>query len=483
MRQSPHFLSIAARRSLLALPLLLLNACSTNPSGPTSASSVAVPSQWRQSAADAGPLDPASLARWWTRFDDPVLDRLIDGALVNSPDVRTALSKIAESRAVRATTKASLFPSLSAGVSGASTRTHNRNTGVTSTSESYGASLDASWEVDLFGKQLQTLSAADADLAQTAENFHAAQVSLAAEIASAYVTLRSAEARLAVVRSSLATREETLDLTRWREQAGTGAALDTLQANTSLEQTRSSIPALEQTAAQTRNQLALLSGLAPGALDTLLSSKTALPDIPATLATGIPADTLRQRPDVRAAEYAVKAAAARTSSARRERLPSLTLGGSLGVEALKAGRLFNPDSVTASVLGGLTAPIFDAGRIRQTIIVQTEQEKQALIAYESSVLSALSEVENALIAVSRTSETLAALQKAASSAREAQALAALQYKAGTIDLLSLLDTQRTTLSLEEQVVSTRADQISAHIQLYKSLGGGWSPVKTASNAP
>lgn len=275
MRQSFHFLSLAARRSLLALPVLLLNACSTSPSGPTSASSVAVPSQWRQSSADAGPLDTASLARWWTRFDDPVLDRLIDGALATSPDVRTALSKIAGARAVRATTKASLFPSLSAGVSGANTRTHNRNTGITSASESYGASLDASWEVDLFGKQLQTLSAADAYLAQTAENFHAAQVSLAAEIASAYVTLRSAESRLAVVRSSLATREETLVLTRWREQVGTGAALDTLQAGTSLEQTRPSIPALEQTAAQTRNQLALLSGLAPGALDTLLSSKTA----------------------------------------------------------------------------------------------------------------------------------------------------------------------------------------------------------------
>jgi len=482
MSKSPSLPLILARSAMLAIPALLLNGCATTSSGPAASSpSVSVPAHWRQSLADTRPIDTDALSRWWERFNDPVLDQLIAGALSNSPDIRTALSKIAESRAVRGTAKSSLFPSLSAGVSGGGTRTNNRKTGVTSTSESYGASLDASWEMDLFGKQLETLSAADADLAQTSENFHSAQVSLAAEIAAAYVTLRSAESQLSVINSSLATREETLRLTRWREEAGTGAALDTLQAKTSLEQVRASIPPLELTAAQTRNQLALLSGLPPGALDPLLSSRTALPDIPATLSTGIPADTLRQRPDVRAAEYAVKAAAARTSSAKRERLPSLTLSGSLGVEALKAGRLFSPDSVAASILGGLTAPIFDAGLIRQTIAIQTEQEKQALIAYQSSVLSALSEVENALIAISRTSENLDALQKAASSAREAQSLAELQYKAGTIDLLSLLDTQRTTLALEEQIASTQASKVSAHIQLYKSLGGGWSDAKAPTH--
>lgn len=456
--------------------------CASTSKSPAPASTLAVPPQWRQSAADSQPLDIDSLARWWSRFEDPVLDELIADTLANSPDIRTALSLIAESRAVRGTEKAGLLPSLSAGVSGSGSRNRNRRTDTTTTSESYGASLDASWEVDLFGRQRQSLAAADADLAQTTENFHAAQVSLAAEVAAAYVALRSAETRLDVVRRSLETRQETLQLTQWREQAGTGDALDTQQALSSLEQARASIPSLEESVAQGRNQLALLAGRTPGSLDTLLAEKHPLPKTPGQLSVGIPADTLRQRPDVRASEYAVLAAAARTSSARRERLPSLNLSGSIGVEALKAGKLFDPEYIVAGALGSLTAPIFDAGRIRNTITVRTEQEKQSLVSYETIVLTALSEVENALVSVSRNAERLSILERAASAAREAESLAALSYEAGQTDLLTVLDSQRTLLALEEQVVSTAADELNAHIQLYKALGGGWSPVPAAATA-
>jgi outer membrane protein, multidrug efflux system len=481
----PHFLFLAAARHVApAVALLLLPACTTTGSkSPIAASTVPVPANWQQSPAAGASLGTLSLTEWWKRFNDPVLDQLITDAFATSPDIRTAVSKIAESRAVRANSRASLFPSLSAGVSGGGNRTRNRSTDTTTTSESYSASLDASWEVDLFGKQRQALSAADADLAQTRENLHAVQVSLAAEVASAYVTLRSSEAQLDVVNRSLSTRQETLQLTQWREQAGTGDALDSQQAISSLEQARASIPSLQQTVTQTRNQLALLCGRTSGALDTLLATAGPLPATPAQIAAGIPAETLRQRPDVRAAEYGVQAAAARTSSARRERLPSLTLSGSIGVEALKAGKLFDPQTVVSSVLGSLTAPIFDAGRIRNTITIQSEQEKQSLIAYESTVLTALSEVENALVAVSRNAERLATLQRAAAAARSAESLASLQYQAGQVDLLTVLDAQRTLLSLEQQVVSTNADELTAHIQLYKALGGGWTTVASTSSAP
>lgn len=458
-----------------SLALLLLTSCAITPKV-TPASAVVVPPRWIQTPAGAGPLDTVALATWWERFNDPVLDELIAGALANSPDIRTALSKITESRAARGIEKAGLLPSVSGGVSGSGNRIHDRRTDTTTSSESYGASVDASWEVDLFGKQRQTLAAADADASRIAENFHAAQVSLAAETASAYVTLRSAEERLDVVRRSLATRQETLQLTEWREQAGTGDALASQQAVSSLEQARASLPSLEQTVTQTRNQLALLSGRTPGALDELLERRRLFPSVPAQFAAGIPAETLRQRPDIRAAEYAFLAAAARTSAARRERLPSLTLNGSIGVEALKAGNLFDPATVVASALGSLTAPIFDAGRIRNSITIQGEQEKQALLAYESAVLAALSEVENALVSVSRNAERLAILQRAVAAAREAESLASLQYQAGQVDLLTVLDAQRTLLAVEEQVVSTHADELSAHVQLYKALGGGWSPV-------
>lgn len=457
---------------------LLLASCATAPSTPKVATStVAVPDQWRQTTTDldtSASLDATALASWWERFNDPVLNALIANALANSPDIRTAVSKIEESRALRGGEKSVLLPSLSAGVSGGGSRTRNRRTDTTTTSESYGASLDASWEIDLFGKQLKALAAADADLAQTRENLHAAQASLAAEVASTYVDLRAAETRLDVLRRSLTTREETLRLTRWREQAGTGDSLDSTQAVSSLEQARASIPALEQTILQTRNQLALLSGRTPGALDTLLATAGELPRSPGQLAIGIPVETLRQRPDVRAAEYAVQAAAARTSAARRERLPSLNLSGSIGVEALKAGKLADPETIVASILGNLSAPIFDAGRIHNNITVKTERERQSLIACESTVLTSLSEVENALVAVRTNSERLAILDRAETAASEAEHLASLQYQSGQTDLLTVLDAQRTLLSVQDQVVSTNADELTAHIQLYKALGGGWT---------
>ena len=218
----------------------------------------------------------------------------------------------------------------------------------------------------------------------------------------------------------------------------------------------------------------MLSGSTPGALDALLATPHAVPAVPQDLAIGIPAETLRQRPDVRAAERGVDAAFARTSAAQRQRLPSLSLTGSLGVEALKADHLFSPESTITSLLGSLSAPIFNAGRIRANITIQSELGKQAVNAYESIVLTALSEVENALVAVKRNAERLDILTRATTAERDAAKLAGLQYEAGQVDLFVSLEAQRTLLSLEQLEVTTSADRITAYIQLYKALGGGWS---------
>lgn len=470
------FLLSQAPRVLAAGALLILCSCATTGTREKAGKAVAIPAAWQQRTITTGQLDTAALSLWWERFNDPVLNELITGALQSSPDARTALSKIDEYRARRGVAKAGLLPSLDANASGAGTQTEDHTTKLTATNESYGASLDASWQVDLFGRQKQTLNAASADLAQTEEAYYGAQVTVAAEVASAYVTLRSAEAQLAVVQNSLGTRSETVQLTQWREQAGTGSALDTQQSISTLEQSRASIPTLQQTIAQTKNQLALFSGRTPGALDSMLAAPHEVPAVPANIAIGIPAETLRQRPDIRAAERGLEAAFARTLATKRQRFPSLTLTGSLGVDALKAGRLFSPESTVASLVSGLSAPLFDAGLIRKNIAIQSELEKQALIAYESTVLTALSEVENALVAVQRTAERLIILARATAAAREAAKLSALQFEAGQVDLLVSLEAQRTLLSLEQQEVTTAADRTSAFIQLYKALGGGWSPL-------
>jgi outer membrane protein TolC len=193
------------------------------------------------------------------------------------------------------------------------------------------------------------------------------------------------------------------------------------------------------------------------------------------IAAGVPAEALRQRPDVRAAEHALEAAFARTQSAKRAQLPSLNLSGSIGIDALKAGNIFSPEAAIASILAGLATPVIDAGRIRQNIRAVNSRERQVLIAYEATVLNALAEIENALAAVRRYAEQHRIVLKAAAAAHEAVTLAAWQYEAGQVDLLVSLDAQRKLLTLEQQEVTTTAQSANACVQLYQALGGGWSP--------
>lgn len=479
--QTPIFFRNRRQQSVLLIPLvLLLSSCASTGGLPTvSTAKAPVPETWQQAEGDGTTaLDTSQLTAWWAHFKDPVLDQLIDKALSSSPSIRTALSKISQSRAERTISHASLLPTLTAGVSGRNSQTRNHSTDTTTHSEAYSAALDASWEIDLFGKQRLALAASTAALAETTENLHATQVSLAAEVATVYVNLRSSEVQLAIVRRTLETREETTQLTQWREQAGMGDALDSRQAIASLEQARATVPALQQTITELRNQLAILCGQTPGSLDSLLGESPSVPVDLTVISAGIPAETLRQRPDVRAAGYAVQAAAAQAASARRDRLPSLTLSGSLTANASSPSNLFSPDTTVASLVGSLTAPIFSAGKITQNIKIQDELTKQALINYESTVLTAYNEVENALSSIRRNNERLVSLETATNAAREADALARQAYESGSSDYLTVLESERTLLSLEQNLTTTRADLTTAQIQLYKALGGGWSTEST-----
>lgn len=469
-----HTSSLITQSSLISLSALLLAACTTNPGRKAVQGTIATPASWRGEVPKAGTLDRAALERWWEKLQDPVLNKLVSDALTQSPDLRSALSKIAESRARLGVESSGLLPSVNAKASGSGSRTRNSESRVTTRAESYGVGLDASWEIDLLGKQLLSRRAAAADLAQTEATFHAAQVSLSAEVAQTYVNLRSSERQLSVLRDTLKSREETHALVRLRGKAGEASELEVLQSGTSLEQARAGIPALEKSVEAYRLQLTLLCGRAPGTFDELLSKPANVPLFAADLATGIPAETLQQRPDVEGAAQAVYAAADRATVAERNRLPSLSLSGSVGLDSLKAGTVFDPEKTVASLLGSLTAPLFSGGKITQNIRIQHEQTKQALISYEKTVLQALTEVETALSSLSHSNQSAERIAVAAESSRKAAKLALLQYQSGEKDLLTVLDAQRTQLSLEEQLVGYQADITNAHIQLYKALGGGWS---------
>jgi len=432
-----------------------------------------LPVSWKNAADFPTSAPNRDLSRWWKYFEDPTLTRIISEGLAHSPNIASATAQVRAARAQRTATAASLFPAASA--SGSS------NFGVTAidgarrvTSDSYSAGLNASWEADLFGRNRSNLAAASAGLGAAAENLNAVHASLAAEIATAYTRLRADQARLVVLDRNLETRLETAQLAEWRRQAGESDALESIQAAGSLEQARASVPALRQSIAQTRNLLARLSGREPGALAALLSSAgKGIPDPPQRLAVGIPADTIRQRPDVRISGYQLLAAAARTRAAEAEQFPSLRLSGSFGVNALGAAKLFNPETASAGLVAGLAGPIFDAGRIRANIDASDAATEQALQGYRAIILIALSEVEDALIACRRSTERLATLENAARLARESDELARQRYEAGEIDFLQVLDSQRTLLGSEESLLAARTDRTIAYIRLYQALGGGW----------
>ena len=439
-----------------------------------------MPSHWKSQKHSDNPLNAASIRQWWKRFNDPVLDALIVQGLAASPDIKTALSRITESRGERSVVLSGLLPSVTGSASNHIERKDEQSTGLVTRSQTSNLSLDMSWEIDLFGRQLQNLAASTKDVQQTVENYYAAQVTLTADIAAAYITLRGAQARLEVLQHNVKTRSETTQITRWKQEAGISDMLEVQQAVSTLDQARATIPTIEQTISETKNRLCVLCGQTPGKLDRIIDRSRSLPPVPARFAAGIPSEALRNRPDVRAAEDAVLAAYHRKTAAELERLPTVDLSGSLGLEALRTGTIFSPETaartLAGSLLAGLSQPVFKGGRITANIHINEAKAKQAAYSYESSVIAALSEVENALVAIRRTTERLGVLRTADQSASEASKLATRQYEAGSVDLLTVLEVQRTQLSVEEQRVSTEADQLNAFIQLYKSLGGGWQPL-------
>jgi outer membrane protein, multidrug efflux system len=458
-----------ARLCLLLAAAIVAGGCATTTAKPV-APPLAVPGAWQGTGGEAAAPPFRDLSRWWESLGDETLTGLVEKALVASPDLRAAQSRLRQARAQRGLAKADFLPS----VDGALTAGTSKAT-RTSALESYSAGLDASWEVDVFGGTRKAVSAAHADVEASEASLHDTQVSLAAEVALAYVQLRAYQARLAISRSSLARQEETLDLTRWRAQAGLTSELDVAQARANLEDTRAQVPSLETALAETEHALATLLGQPPAALHDRLAAAGPIPAIPDTVAAGIPADTLRQRPDVRVAERQLVAAIARVGEAKAARFPTFRLSGTLNAVGASVGDLLSAETVARSLLGSLTAPIFYRGRIRRQIEIQSEAQEQALVAYERAVLSALEEVENAIVSLANARRRRESLEAGAEASRTAAELARQRYATGLTSYQTVLDTERTVLSAEDSLESSKADGAQALVRLYKALGGGWTP--------
>jgi len=342
----------------------------------------------------------------------------------------------------------------------------------------YAAGFDAGWELDIFGGIRRSVEAAQANLEATQEDLHHVLVSLLAEVALNYVEVRTFQARLAVIKANIKTQQDGYDLNQSRYQAGLINELAVQESLRILENSRSQIPTLETGLEATKNRLAVLLGEQAGKLSRELSAKQPIPALPPTVAVGIPAETLRHRPDIRRAERNLAAQTARIGGATAELYPKFHLIGSVGLESVTFSDFNEWASRTWSIGGpGVSWNIFRGGAIRQNIKVQTALQEQALIQYESTVLRALEEVENALVAYAKEQRRRESLVKAATAAQRAAVLAQDIYQAGLVDFNNVLDAQRALLIIQDQLAQSEGAVTSNLVRLYKALGGGWKSWK------
>jgi NodT family efflux transporter outer membrane factor (OMF) lipoprotein len=434
-----------------------------------------VPATWSHANEQAAGAN-TSLVSWWLRFDDPLLGTLVNRALLANTSIQGAQAAVQQARALRDATSAGLVPTLGSSASA------QRNRNGDNSGNSFQVGLDASWEADVFGAKRQALNASDSAVLASAASLGDVQVSIAAEVALNFIALRSTQERLAIAQANLGSQQETLQLTQWRLQAGLVTSIEAAQASASTEQTAAQLLLLQTTVAQTVHALSLLTGQPPAKLSAELAQFGPLPQAPDGLALALPMETLRQRSDVRAAEYQVTAAAARVAQADAARLPSFRLGGSLGLSALTVGALTDGASIAAAVLASVAWPLLDGGASQAQVRSQQAALDQASANYRGTVLTALTEVENALVAMLRDKERLLRLQNASEAANTAATLASQRYSSGLVDFQTVLETQRTRLGTQDSVATARATVSADHVRLYKALGGGWQPSDLAAPA-
>jgi len=440
------------------------------------------PSKWQTELEDGlneAPLNPETLAHWWTTIEDPLLYSLEQQAVKGNLDLKEAQARVREARALRGISKAQLFPIVDA--TGSITRSRSsESTGSGKTDTLYAAGFDAGWELDIFGGIRRAVEAAQSDLEASQEQLHDVLVSLLAEVALNYLEVRTFQARLAVTERNIKAQQNTYELNLSRHQAGIISELPVQQALYNLERSRSQVPILQTGLAAAKNRLAVLLGENPGALDDALKEEKPIPVPPASVAVGVPAETLRHRPDIRRAERNLAAKTARIGEATADLYPKFRLLGSIGLESLDNSDFLEWSSRTWHIGPGVSWNIFDAGAIRQNIEVQTARQEQALTQYESTVLSALEEVEDVLVAYAKVRRRREYLVRATEAARQADQLARDQFSAGLVDFSNVLITQLALLSLEDDLAQSEGAVTSTLVLLYKALGGGWKSLEPES---
>ena len=430
-----------------------------------------VPSGWSQAAAEPNEAAAQEIIHWWTEFGDSTLTSLVERAVKSNLDLKQAQARVRQARAAQGVAGAGFWPT--ADFAGSYTR--SRSAGPAGTIRNlYQAGLDAAWELDIFGGTRRDIEAAGADLQAGLEDERDVLVTLGAEVALNYIDLRGFQQQIVIAQNNLKAQQHTAELTRERFRGGFVSALDVANADSLVATTASQIPLLESAARQTIYALSVLLGLEPLGLVEELSATSTIPAAPPAVPLGVPSELLRRRPDVRRAEAQLHAATARIGVATADLFPRLTLSGSMGYQNEKFHSLTDWSSRFWSFGPSVSLPLFNAGRIDSNIKLQEALRDESLIAYQRTVLIALQDVENALIASTKEQEHCKALADAVAANRKAVELAGQLYTQGETDFLNVLEAQRALYVSEDAVVQSTRSVSTDLVALYKALGGGWS---------
>lgn len=436
------------------------------------------PAQWT-GELDAGlRATPAELGNWWASLQDPVLNALVEEALKHNNSLQIAGLRILEARAQLGIAIGSQYPQSQAASGQATWISPPDNTGVTSTYWQYSLGAAASWEIDFWGRFQRAIESADAAFLASVSSYRQAEVVLVNAVVDTYAVVRTTEEKLRIAHDNVRIQQRSFEIAEVLFRNGQDSELDMQQARTLLLATEATIPSLEASLAQARNALSTLLGEPTGGVEPRLSAGSGIPQLPDQLPIGLPADLLRNRPDVREAELLAMAQNARVGLAEADLYPSFSLSGAIGLSAGAPGNsdfgdLFDTDALSVTLGPSFVWPFLNYGRIRNNVRVQDARLQQALVAYRETVLQAAREAEDAMAAYIGARRQAEILAKTVESAQRSNELSTLRYQEGFSDYQRVLDAQQALFTQQQRLADTQGAGIRSLVGLYKSLGAGW----------
>lgn len=470
--------------TLVTAGLILAPACKVGPD--YTPPQTEMPDAWHEAATDGLAEGEASVQTWWEVLDDPVLTDLIKRAEEANLDLHAAFYNIQAARALRGIARGQRIPSVTGigAVDRADFSENARAPGLGEASNETQIGAEALWELDVFGRIARLVESQTAALEASLEDYRDILVSVLAEVALAYIDLRTAQLRIEYTETNIETQAQTLELTQDRFSAGLVSALDVAQAETNLGATRAELPVLHRTMAIDYNRLSVLLGQTPGALQAELGGTSGKIPVPNDeIAVGLPADLMRQRPDIRRAERNLASATAQIGVATADLYPRFSLRGLLSLQATSLSDLASGDSVTWALGGGFRWNLFAGGRIRNRIRFQEARAAQSLVAYEQTVLFAVEEVEDALVTFKTEQQRRDHLIESVTANERSLDLVMTQYKAGIANFQNVLDTQRSLVTRQNELAASEGFVVQSLVALYRALGGGWDPDADYSEPP